>query len=479
MVDRWPCDPQVEQSNYRGFEYLVRRLAAAGYVALAPNINAEDTFGFGEPLAGERLKQLMDLHLTALAVAAAGGTNGFGIDLQGRADVRRLAFLGHSRGGEAASWLAVNAGLDSPDVFEKRGYGPIEGILMIAPPILIPDSTRANVPLSIILPACDGDVAFQEGKHFYEAIRQSPEALHWTTSVWLERANHNFFNTILRNEFGARPGRPDCDPLLTPEAQRDFLMEYSLDFLTAIFSPDVQARRDAESRLGLKAQSLAPSELYGLPARVSNLVASSDRLTLLVPADAGELNTNRLGGSVSADGVTTFFCEEGYYTPAMKPGSEPCRRVNLAVPGQPAMVVVSWSQRGNALRFALPDGQRDLSRFAAISLRAALDPLSPLNAPGQFQAFSVQVTDGAGKTAAMHTRPAEPALQFPLGKVEDDPFFEGGLFSGRVPITTVRLPLNDLEGVNLSDIRELALVFDRKPSGSLFIGDVEVVRSQP
>ena len=118
-------------------------------------------------------------------------------------------------------------------------------------------------------------------------------------------------------------------------------------FLTAIFSPDMQARSDAESRLGLNAQSPAPSELYGLPARVSTLAASSDRLTLLIPADAG------------------------------------------------------------------------------------------------------------------------------------DPFFKGGLFSGRVPMTTVRLPLKDFGGVNLGDIRELALVFDRTPSGSLFIGDVELVRSQP
>ena len=27
-VDRWPCAPEVEQPNYRGFEYLVRELAA-------------------------------------------------------------------------------------------------------------------------------------------------------------------------------------------------------------------------------------------------------------------------------------------------------------------------------------------------------------------------------------------------------------------------------------------------------------------
>ena len=65
-VDRWPCDPDVEQPNYRGFDYLVSALAAQGYVVLAPNINAEHTFGFGEPTAGERLTQVLDLHLQTL-----------------------------------------------------------------------------------------------------------------------------------------------------------------------------------------------------------------------------------------------------------------------------------------------------------------------------------------------------------------------------------------------------------------------------
>ena len=104
-VDRWPCDHAVEQPNYRGFEYLVRQLAAQGYVALSININAENTFGFGEPTPGERLGQLLDHHLQALAAATAGGPNDFGVELAGRADVSRLALFGHSRGGEAAfSW---------------------------------------------------------------------------------------------------------------------------------------------------------------------------------------------------------------------------------------------------------------------------------------------------------------------------------------------------------------------------------------
>ena len=76
------------QPNYRGYEYLVRRLAAQGYVALSININAEYTFGFGEPVPVERLEKLVDLHLEALAKATSGGSNKFGVELKDRADMK-------------------------------------------------------------------------------------------------------------------------------------------------------------------------------------------------------------------------------------------------------------------------------------------------------------------------------------------------------------------------------------------------------
>jgi len=196
---------------------------------------------------------------------------------------------------------------------------------------------------------------------------------------------------------------------------------------------------------------------------------------LLVPATADELVTNLQGGSVTEQVITTHFCPEGYYTPDMMPGSEPCRRVNVVIPGNPALVVVSWAGPGGVWRFALPPGKGDLSGYTALSLRAAVDPLSELNAPGSYQGFSVRLTDRAGNTAAVATRAEEPALGFPAGLVEEDDFF-GELFTGRVPMTTIRLPLSEFEGVDLANISEIALLFDRTPSGSLFMGDVEWVR---
>jgi len=470
-VDRWPCDLEVERPNYRGFDYLVSKLAEKGYVALSININADNTFGFGEPVPIERLGQLVDLHLKALSAAAAGGANKFGVDLAGRADMSRLAFIGHSQGGEGAFWLTQKAGLDTADAFAKLGYGPVYGLLLVAPSANYGGATSSRVPLAVILPACDGDVFLKEGQLFYEITRFDLEQNPWASSVWLERANHNYFNGTLQDESVSRPGRPDCDPVLQPEAQRDFLSAYTIDFLAMVFNQDPAA----VTRLGMDLRMAAPDELYGLPARVAALAPHPDRLPLFLTLNETELDTNLAGGDVTIEGLTITYCKEGYYVPTMKPGSEPCKRVNLVIPGNPAMIVASWSKEGGVLRFSLPEG-RDLSLFSAISLRAALDPLSPLNKDVAFQAFTIQVVDQQGNTASMQTRIEEPALRFPEGNQEQNDTFEGGWFTGRVPLTTIRIPLNNFVGVDLSAIQEIALLFDQVENGSLFISDLEIVR---
>ncbi len=470
-VDVWPCAPEVEQPNYRGFDYLISHLAAQGYVALSINANAENTFGFGEGDPGERLGQLVDLHLDTLVEAANGGENGFGVELNGRADLSNLAFFGHSRGGEGVVWLAHQDGLTAPDAAEQHGYGPVKGLLLIAPAPTFTLPSGADVPMAIILPACDGDVIGQEGQYFFEGARQNPAQSAWATSVWLEQANHNFFNSILGPDMFGLNVRPDCETRLSKETQRGFLADYAADFLTAVFSDDAQAVSEAMSQMGLDVQTPAPDALFGLPGRVSFLAQATDRQTLFIPASADDLMTNLAGGEILAEGVTTFFCEAGYFTPTSKPGSEPCRRANVTIPGNPAMVVVSWEQPGAALRFALPEGAGDLSNYTTISLRTAVDPLSPLNETGQPQAFSVQLTDRAGGTAVVPTRPNEPALGFPPGRTEEDSIF-GELFSGRAPMTTIRWQLSDFVGVDLSQISEVALLFDQTDRGSLFMGDV-------
>ncbi|HAJ35206.1 MAG TPA: hypothetical protein DCL15_05890 [Chloroflexi bacterium] len=472
-VDRWPCDPEVERANYRGFGYLVSALAAQGYVALAINANAEDTFGFGEGVPGERLEQLITLHLDALATAAAGGENNFGVELAGRADLGKLAIFGHSRGAERAVALARKWATDG----EARSYGPAAGVLLIAPAaVLVDPAGGAPVPMALLNAACDGDVTDQIGQVFFEAARLAPEQQAWAASLWLERANHNHFNDTLPGDPFAGQDRADCDPLLAADAQRAFLIAYAGDFLTTLFSADPAQVRAALERMGGDAASLATDTLYGKAAQAAWLAEARHRLPLLTPTGEDAFTVSPFDGAVTAEGVTTLFCPDGYYTSITNPELADCHRAQVTVPGQPAHAVVSWAAPGGALRFELPIGLDNLLLYDAFSVRAAVDPLSPLNVAGAPQRFSVRVTDRSGATASVAVRPDEPALRYPAGEAQPDDLF-GALFTGRLPLMPVRVPIQAFAGVNLANVAEVALVFDQSDSGALFLADVELVRA--
>ena len=138
-------------------------------------------------------------------------------------------------------------------------------------------------------------------------------------------------------------GRTDCAPLLAPEEQQQFLVDYVADFLTTLFTPDPNEALAARTRLGVDLRQPAPAKLYGRPARVTHLSAADDRLTVFVPQYENALTINALGGGVTAEGVTLFYCPPGYYTPTSAPGTEPCRRVNFTLPANPGQAVVSWT----------------------------------------------------------------------------------------------------------------------------------------
>jgi hypothetical protein len=244
-----------------------------------------------------------------MAQANAGGDNNFGIELKDWLDLSRLAFFGHSRGGEGAYWLIKNADLAASDAFAKYGYGPVAGLLMIAPAITQGGVSGSTVPMAVILPACDSDVMFQEGQLFYEEARLDPEQNQPATSVCLENANHNYFNETLRDEAISRPDRPDCKTILPPQEQRGFLVDYANDFLGSLFNQDQAARLVVLARLGLDPGQLATDSLYGQDARLAALVAKADRQPLLIPSSDAELETNLAGGRMIAEGITAHYCE--------------------------------------------------------------------------------------------------------------------------------------------------------------------------
>jgi hypothetical protein len=472
----WPCVEGEEQFNYQGFDTLVETLAGRGYVALAINANPLYTLSFGESPGALRLDALADLHLSALGQASAQGSDAFGLDLAGKVDLQRMAALGHSQGGEFANIWVRDQGLGQAGVSESRGYGPVYGLLLVAPSAVTVDAPGSTVPTAVILPACDGDVASLDGQRYFEAQRLNPDrGGAWSTSFLLDRANHNAFNAILEDEVAERPDRPDCSVLLAPESQREFLGAYAGDFFDSLFAlPTEQAA--ALGRLGLDPRTPAPAALYDFTGHVSTMPMAGDQLALLVPRGRSETSQNLLGGGVQADSVSVRYCEAGYYTPITDPGTEPCRRVSYNQPGNPSQFILNWNKLDAALRVFIPDGGIDTGPYDAVSLRVAVDPLSPLNAPDVAQTFSLRLSDGEGKSASVVLGPSEPALAFPSGARGLSNLFSGvETYTGHVHMSDIRVPLSAFEGIDLANIAEVALVFDQSDSGALLLGDLSFV----
>ena len=110
-----------------------------------------------------------------------------------------------------------------------------------------------------------------------------------------------------------------------------------------------------------------------------------------------------------------------------------------------------------------------------MQLRTALDPLSELNPAAQSQSFTIELVDSTGSRAQVVT----PPIDFPVGENQPNDFFEGGYYSGHIHMSTVRIPLNEFDGIDLTNVTEIALIFDQTASGTLFVADLVLVKIEP
>ena len=183
-VEPWPCPAGTERRNDLGFRYLVESLAARGYLALAVNLNAAYTLGAGEtPDEGRgRTDAIVAAQLQRLADAARGGANPFGAPLKGRADLTKLILVGHSKGGEAAMYLARQhrRAKDPAPGAATDGKLPVDAAVLVAPTFNAkPTQPQVDVPTAVLLPSCDGDVVDLSGAAYYERPGSRPAASRW------------------------------------------------------------------------------------------------------------------------------------------------------------------------------------------------------------------------------------------------------------------------------------------------------------
>jgi hypothetical protein len=139
---------------------------------------------------------------------------------------------------------------------------------------------------------------------------------------------------------------------------------------------------------------------------------------------------------------------------------------DLVNAGSPQMTItlrLEWSASGARFLLQMDPATLPAERYRALSLRVG-QSTEAKNAANQDQDFTIEVSSGS-RTAAI---PASTLHRL----IYPDVVFG----AGKIVMQTLRLPLKRLAevGVDLTDLRSVAFVFDRRPTGAIYVGDVQV-----
>jgi dienelactone hydrolase len=212
-VDVYPCPPEADRRQYEGFGYLLKALAERGYVAIAPDLSAEYNNGYAEPVFAERSLQIIDAHLDALV-------DGEGLpgEVAGKADLGRVALIGHSRGGSVAVRYAAHGAAAGRSVV---------ALVLLTPAFLAPETPiPGDLPVALVIAECDGDVGTEQPLLFLDQLPPLRPAL--TVIETLPGGTHEAFSTRL----DVQPS-PGCgaQTVLPAERQQAWAAGFLPDFL--------------------------------------------------------------------------------------------------------------------------------------------------------------------------------------------------------------------------------------------------------
>ena len=434
-----PIDRASENRYDLGFGYLVDELAEAGYLAVSMNVGINFSFEDGEPSGCERSVQVVQQQLELL-MEANEGEQVFKRDLTGKADFSKVILIGHSRSGTDIYTIAEN--------LEDCG---VAGLLSLAPALVTPlPDELPDVPVGIIIPQYDGDVASLDGATVFDALETDGERTAPAELVYLKGGNHGGFSTAL-----VRPDPfADEDSIaatMAAEEQQSFLSQYALEFIASaleggtVFS-QTEELPDSYADCGVMVQVDSPGKV---------LFTASDESC----------------GNVEPDGADTE-CVNACSTVENTAGS-------FRLPGsflQYELLRISWSSGPASARIPV---DTDLSAYTWLQLDIAQDSSDPLNGESD-QSLTVTLTDGGGRSASVDVPAGTPALQWQAGELLerpawDDPESVEYSYSTFTPLGSLRLPLDSFGEVDLSDIVSVELSFSGQ-SGSIMLREIQAAR---
>ncbi|WP_329091396.1 hypothetical protein [Streptosporangium sp. NBC_01469] len=462
----WPC-PAGQQPilSFTGYDGPADVLAGHGYAVVsvsANGVNAADN-PFSEDRGALARGEVVMRHLDLLADAVKGTGDDKLVELfKDRLDMDDIGLMGHSRGGEGVVKAALlNAGRPKP-------YG-IRAVLPLAPTDFA-RATLPNIPMSVFLPYCDGDVSNQQGQHFYDdSLYAFEKDEAFRSSLMIMGTNHNFFNTEWTPGVAVAPASDDWsnrnDPVcgstaapgrLTPAEQYAVGTAYIAGFFRLVQGGEHEllplfdgsgavpasagravvhtvAQAEADKRLDV-APFTSPSSSFTVSGAATGVIC------------AGMLDRSPQSGvPTCATRLTTSQAPS--WTPATYAGNV------TATP----VLRFAWTDTTGEVSVPLPEGSRNVNGYDALTFRAALDESATGNVD-----LAVTVVDGRGTTGTVLVSGVSDALTPFPGTTSPLP---------KTWLRTVRVPMSSLDEVDLRDVREVR-VTGASPTGGVYLGDL-------
>jgi hypothetical protein len=434
------------ENSTPGYLYLCRLLASHGVIAATIDVNFLNGFNFGENdgraiVHLEHLRQFRTWNNTAAH------------PLHGKVDLNRILIVGHSRGGEAVghgSFFNRQPSVGGVLLDGSAGLGPyrfgITAALAIAPtdrqftpptgPTVVPDS------YVIIHGSKDSDVSTFEGYHTYERAH-AVDLANPTVSdgkfkamLWVHKANHNQFNSVWAPETppGVAMPRPD---------QEQIAMVHIGAVAQAVLLDRKEYFAVLHDHAAAGPWEPPSTELVSQYQDARRIFVQHNQEGLTPPVVSLPVQ-----GTVAADGVAA------------------ARQLTALVGGAPTSTItlrLAWNALGSRLLLQVDPSTLPAERYRVLSLRVG-QSTEPPNALNRDMDLSLEVSSGS-KTVSI------PASSLHRLLYPDAPPFG----PAKIVMQSLRLPVGRLLecGVDPSDLRSIALVFDRRPAGVVYAGDLQ------
>ena len=463
-----------------GYDYLGERLASQGFVFVSVD---ENFLNDGGPLFGTTDGEI-DARAWLLLQHAAlwrrwNATPGH--PFEGLIDERRIALIGHSRGGEAvvAATMLNRLTRDPDDARIEFDFGfGIQAVVAIAPTDGLYRPAGHIVPLQdvsflTIQGEYDADVATFYGDRIYNRMRFSDPTARWfKASAYFPRSNHAQFSSV----WGRKDRVPptgwflDRSHLVSGAEQRRQAAMLIGRFLEATLEDR------AGSRAFFRGHEASATEGLGALGMITRYEDATFRVIADFDEDVDVTSTTLPGGRITASGLTRW-----------REGPLPSRR-----PRDRAVLNLAWDESASDegrpaphYTMLLPDHDAP-SRGGGdeLVLSLAEDPDSPRLGTSSPLDFSIELVSADG------TRAKRPLSRFgairPPATVQltGNQWMEAAYGEQADPILqTYTLPFeafaNEQTAFDPKSIRSIGLVFDRSKSGAIFVDRIGIQQAPP